>query len=101
MHCLVYLFVIVESIPIPIESNYNFNYDTISNDPADWKSSEELISYFVEKEYIPQNVVFDNAECCIVAFANYFQKIEIFRYNSRFYYRRTRCRSTYLYNAPC
>ena len=51
-----------ESIPIPIESNCNFNFDTFSNDPADWKSSEELISYFVEKEYIPQNAEFDNAE---------------------------------------
>ena len=51
-----------ESIPIPIKSNCNFNYDTISNDPADWKSSEELISYFIEKEYIPQYVELDNAE---------------------------------------
>ena len=51
-----------EFILIPIESNCNFHFDTFSNDPADWKSSEELISYFVEKEYIPQNVEFDNAE---------------------------------------
>ena len=46
----------------PIESNCNFNYDTFSNDPAGWKSSEELVSYFVEKEYVPQNKKFDNAE---------------------------------------
>ena len=28
-----------ESIPIAIESNCNFNYDTFRNDPVDWKSS--------------------------------------------------------------